>query len=300
MTSYRPIRPQSKGFALLLVLVVLAIAATVLAGLSRNSCQTALDAAAAQRRLEAKWLLRSASRQLLAQAETILVDQSGKEDKHLRTAWRTLEVGPWTLTAAVSDEQAKANVNLLSDQFGQIDLAATIRRLEAPTGRVSILLRPTSLPDPTIARSPRLYRSYDQIFVFDHPRALLDADRTTLFGGSGITCWSNGKLHVHRSDDQAIRSVLRGLVDRIVIEQLLAYRRENPDSSLTELLESLDLGDNGPLLRAKLRLGLTETSRSHSLWLSLSGTTSSHLLFAIDQQADGAHDAIRRSFTWSN
>ena len=50
----RPSRRRS-GFVLVMVLVVLAIAATVLAATARRSCALALRAGAAQRDLQVRW-----------------------------------------------------------------------------------------------------------------------------------------------------------------------------------------------------------------------------------------------------
>jgi hypothetical protein len=292
--------PRRGGFALLLVLVVLAIAATVLAGLSRQSAATALEASEAADRLQAKWAAQSTADHLLARAETILAARTARKDRHVRTAWLDLQLGGLTVTVAVADEQAKANINHLAQQFGPVDLAATIRRLEGTASRLPILLGPTDLPELAISRVARRYRSYDQIFLFDHPDQLLQADRRRIQAGSGITCWSNGKLHVHRAADHAIRLGLVDVLDRAQIEQLLRGRRESPAASLTELLEGLDLGQDAPLLRARLRRRLTADSRAHSLWLQITGDPTRRTEFHVRRQADGANDAIYRRLTWQN
>src|SRR5438132_1522253 len=103
-----------RGYVLLLVLFVIALAATAMAAVCRMSLAKSLHASRAAADLQRRWAVLTTRSVLLPQAEAILA-KPGEPVSEVR---REIQLGGQSFTLIFGDEQAKANVNLLYAQSG--------------------------------------------------------------------------------------------------------------------------------------------------------------------------------------
>ncbi len=122
---------RRSGFALLLTLMVLALAAVILSLSARRSTTATRSALQAERDLRHKWAL-AAGETLLEQANVLLVDPAAGDAAHARP----LPVRKFDLTMAgervvilLASEQGKPNINSLAKRLPAFDLARLIETL---------------------------------------------------------------------------------------------------------------------------------------------------------------------------
>src|SRR4051812_5359020 len=101
---------QSRGYVLLLTLLMLAVAAAALAGACRTALRKAVLAARAQEDLQRRWGVVSCRAALLPKAERVL---ASSPDRTAAEARLDVTLGGRPITLVFGDEQAKANVSLL-------------------------------------------------------------------------------------------------------------------------------------------------------------------------------------------
>jgi len=118
-------RLQQPGFVMLIVLVVLAVAGSVLAITAGHCCRQALAAGAAARALQVEWGSLSCRAVCLPGAEALLAGESARLGGPVSTVRRTVVLGRVRFVLVASDEQAKADVNLLEHRFGRDVASAT-------------------------------------------------------------------------------------------------------------------------------------------------------------------------------
>src|SRR3954469_11264965 len=105
------VRPRRRGYALLMVLLVLALAAAALAGVCRLSLEKAVRASRAAEDLQRRWGVITCRSVLLPRAEDVL--SAAQADGPTAETRREIRLGDLSFTLVFGDEQAKANVNLL-------------------------------------------------------------------------------------------------------------------------------------------------------------------------------------------
>jgi hypothetical protein len=298
-------RKSNRGFVLLLVLVILAIAATVLASLTRANCDRALDAAGRRRSVQRRWALASLEQLLTDSAEMLLAAEETERERPVAHTSDALQLADLKIRYTLSDEQAKANVNHLAEASGMADVAMSIRELQAEAPRVlPVLLRPAKPDASLITPAPQIYSSYEQLFALQRPEQLLDLETGRQIAGWNITCWGSGRLHYKRSSRQVLRRRLAGLLNETQIETFVTFLAEHPDCTKSEALDAIDLGrlprKKREQIRGELEDILTEASGCFALWLVADDGRRTWLRLTVRQDADDRIDKRTWRFTWGD
>jgi len=256
-----------RGYALLLVLFVLAIAAVATAAVCRASLEKALRANRAEADLRQRWAVLSCRAVLLPRADAIL-SKSPAAAAELR---RDIILSGRPLTLIFADEQAKANVNLLYAQSGLSGAERDVRTLVAASGApVAVELHPVPGAGKTFgspdadAEEPRAFETFGQLFGRTPPAALRTARGNLAPIAADLTCWGDGTLNLSRASDGALRAALTGRLAAAEISRLLQFRAKEPDSDPSDLLDRLKLSESR---RQALDDQLTDQSSCYSLWL---------------------------------
>jgi len=318
-----------KGFVLLMVLMVLAIAAAVLAGTARRSGRAAIEAAGVLRDLQVRWGAASCKQFMLDHTEQLLARRnascaSGRSRSEKRFAVR---LGGIDFELILCDEQAKPNANVIAARFAAQGLQAALSNLQARrrnvlrtlpqpgTGQRTLLLRsqlhtPSGSAKPTgpargpamtaqvttVAQLPQavpvLYESYDQLFELHHPSQLLAGRDEQSALTLPVTCWGDGRLNFKVAGVAAMRAVLGDLLSEQQIRQLHEFASEKPNCTLAEALGALKLDHERA---AVVSAYLTDTSRCFALWVIAHGRTRNwYRLYVIDTSGGAA-----RQVDWS-
>jgi len=288
-------RPHNKGFVLLMALLVVAIAGAVLATSARRSHRRLLAAGDAHRDLQVRWGTISVRAMCLPSAELILVRDEAKARKPLVSTRRQITLGGIQFDLIFTDEQAKANADLLSAREGKAGIERSVRALQAGLRRiVAVELHPAEpKPRPKTVEegmAPELYTSLDQILLIKRPADLVPHDARDATVADRLTCWSNGKVNFKRADSVVLREVLHDVLDESHIARLINFNRKTPDGSLYEAVEAMDLTDEK---RQAALERLTDTSYCHGLWVI--ARTAGRNWYTFTVARDGAKP---RSFAW--
>ena len=315
-------RRANSGFVLLMVLVVLLIAGTVLTASARYSYTRALEAGAAERELQVRWGSRSCRDFFLDSAEPMLKAIAADESTIAVSVCRSITLKNLKFHVVLSDEQAKANVNLLASLQSNETLSARLRGLQSEQSEpLEVLLRPGKPPERgpnmnanrisrspisgrpisagmgkvTFVEFPMLYVSMDQVFVFSHPSELI-APGSAKPVINQVTCWSDGRLNFKRAEVPVLREVSGGLLDETQISQLAAFSKDHADCTLGEALRSLELTKTQ--LDA-LKGVLTDASQCHSVWVIAEGETRKWYRFYVARSGGAKADSMSRwAFEW--
>ncbi len=292
-----PRRRRDRGFALLLVMLVLTVAATALALSARRQGLLALQALHARRDCQLRWGMLSCRTLALARADRILERAGLQEDVPPVEAVMTLALGDVTFDLVVGDEQAKANVNRMAEEVSLPELADRVEALLGGPARVAVHLAPLTDPaDPKDQAAPaQRYRTLDQVLRYDSPAALFGP---TAAEGSAVrgrlTCWGDGRLNVRTASREAFDAIVGDILDDTDITALLAACRGDESTGLDAALASLGL-DEDPLSRARSRL--TDQSRCRSVWIRADdGFRRHYRLYVETATADGGPDTML--FVW--
>ena len=337
MVSERHHSSSRGGYVLVMTITLLAIVATLLAGVARRSTGAAAQANRETEALKRRWAMRSVTRTLLPQSERLLGkanDGAAAPKPHLV---ETLEMNGNTLHFAIMDEQAKLHAGSLFYRRGREGTRQTIGELTAGAVRgTSVRVRPfekalqrrrqlTSARDGDPAnngrvdgnadpfdeagdgdddqnaqddRRPRAFGSFGQLFVSPEPDRLLRFSGDKLSGpAAALTCWGSGKLNYRRAPAAAIKHQLTPPLTLSEVQQLLELRREKDDLPLSEAIARLQPDEAA---RRKLDDLLTDGSRAHALWQRLEMEARSHdrLDVAVRKKNDGKEQLRISTFIW--
>jgi Tfp pilus assembly protein PilX len=302
-----------RGFALLAVLVLVLIVATLMAAVARRSAQRAMQARRAEAALQRRWIGNSAAQAFLPRVEKRLEEAAEQSTDPVPPASVSLqwEVAERTIRVRLSDEQAKANVNRLAELLEGRKLRDAIRRLARTRGRsLRVELDPTDNQanaggggrDPFGARGAGnlpfpAYGSFDQLFK-DPSRAILFEERggRDRPGGpaSRITCWGDGRLHWRRAPEEALLKITRPVIGRHKASDLALMRRAAPDATLPELLRTLEI----PTAEARLmEKHLSSAARCHSVLVTLESPNRTWHRLAVAWETEG-RGRETRLFKW--
>ena len=259
MTRHMSCQPRRRGYVLLLVLFVIALATVAMASVCRMSLEKGVQADRAQTDLQRRWAVITCRSVLLPKSQALL-DRAPDSASDVR---RTLHLGRQSFTLIFADEQAKANVNLL---YAQGKLAGAERAVRAAIsdnrGDTPVTLRP--LPNPPVTDDedalPQVFESFEQVFGRVSPERLVGSPSPT----GALTCWGDGTLNLHRASPQALRAVLGPHLPAAQIAQLLALRAKDPTLDPGDLLDLMALPDDR---RESIEDLLTDQSACRSLWI---------------------------------
>ena len=292
-------RPPRRGYVLLLVLFVMALAATAMAGVCRMSLEKTMQASRAQADLQRRWSVISCRSVLLPKAPAII----GRSKQRTSQVAREVRLNGQPLTLIFGDEQAKANVNLLYAQGGLSGAEREVRSLvEASSSPVMVQLRPLPGRGKTFGTpdakedDPLAFETLAQVFgPQGAPQSLLIADRPNSAPvAAELTCWGDGSLNLRRASPDAVRAVLSRRLAGGEITRLLELRANNPEIESNDLLDAVGLSE---ARREAVEDLLSGESSCYSLWIvSATGTRSWYDLAVSDGGGGGVNDAML--FEW--
>ena len=254
-------RKQPKGAAvLIMVVVMLAIAALLSAGIARRALDQTVAAAKKTDDLQRRWGEISLRHAVLNRAEILLRTaelQGGAKRPELQT---TVTLGGQTFLIILSDEQAKLNLNT-AFRYGR---ESAVRKALIEGG----IQWPTRLrPDPRATPNspyPPAFSSWGQLYDFSDFFNMPEKNYLLLTRlGERTTCWGNGQLNVNRAGNETIRAVCELVALPQSATALLELRQEHPAWSLERTIREADIPDRD---RRAFRQVLTDRSRCHALW----------------------------------
>lgn len=290
-----PRNEREPGFALLMVLVVLAVAGSLLGLCAHRSSRRALDAGLEVRGLQRKWAVWSIEATCLARAEAILVEGTPEGGPPPAIVRQSIDLGGQTFDLVVADEQAKANVNQVAAARGPDGVRACAGAVGEGRWVLQVLPRPVETKTAEI-RSPRvLYVSLEQVFSDASAADLLGAGPDRPGPADRLTCWGNGRVHFRRAPAAVLGQALDGLLTQYDLHRLLTLRDELPGAGLSEILARLGLKDT---VQAEAEKRLTQSSTCHSLWIVARGRTRDWYRLTVRQEGDAENDAGRWTFVW--
>ncbi len=265
------------------------------------------------RQVQLRWGAISCRDIAFANAGDIFDEASEYQPIKSRQVRKPITLGSIRFDLILSDEQAKANINLLAARFGAQGLTAAMRELQADQREIlQVMLKPgkkhqsidfapksrrgrkRSQKDKLPATVPIVYESYDQLFRFDHPSQLLRIKQEEISPTDRITFWGNGKLNLARADVETLRSVLTGLVTE---DQIVTLANCDPADSTFSLQQVIDTSELDTEKAELLTILLTDESECFSLWVIGSLPTRRYYRLFIDDKT--IHPGKRSSsFYW--
>lgn len=299
---------QHRGFALLMTLGLVALAAVALEHVARQALTRVLLAQQSVEDLQRKWATRSCTETFLPLCEQVL--REAEREQHasgrvggVREERLTLRLAEVDYTLVFSDEQSKVNVNALLQSSTPAAAGLRLRKLMDSLSRgdgvsVSVTFRPITLLDEGARRTARipLISAFGQVFPESTPATLL-GDKFKPGPTSFVTCWGSEKLNFHRADEQLLKLWIEPELGRASTRQLLEARASAPSLPLDELLEQASgLTEEH---KALCRQFMTDHSTCHGLWVVASGPMRNWHTFTVDI-AEDAQGALNRrlQFNW--
>jgi len=273
-----PLRRQ-RGFVLILVLVIVAMAAVLLSGRVRRAGQLAVDVREGARRLQMEWAARSCRDVLLPRSRAFLTDTVTGRPRAL-TRYE-LSLGDLPLTLVFADEQAKANVNTLARELGRDGFE--LRLLELQRGvRRPVAIQWPALPDGTAM--PMAFFSYDQLFAARPPVEWFDPDGPDQSPTALLTCWGDGRVNVRTASREVLHHTLQRVAGEADVATIMKLRDENPAVSLQNVLKALELP---PEQAARVARLLCDRSETTSLWVVARSPRRNDYRFYVGSGPDG-------------
>ena len=302
-------RNNRRGYVLVMTLGLLMLAATLLITIGRASTARVLAAKLEQREFQRRWAVVSCRNAVLPFAGDILARQEALQNRPIPGYRSTISLGGQRYTLLLSDEQAKANVNLLLERSDKARAEARIREALSGSGLGnSVLLRPEprlhaeAVPasvagqPPQPADLPNWISGFGQVFTNVGPERLLTGGPLAPVGQ--LTCWGNGAIDLMRVSEPALRVVGTPALTTIEVDRLIEARNRifaprnvkstaaatvaPPAANLDAIANLLSQARINPKVR--LDLALTSTSTCYSLWIiRQDGQRGDYRLFVSDE-----------------
>jgi len=277
------------GFVLVIVLVLIALAGILLAGLARRSLQMSQQVAVEQERLQRQWGMVSCRRMILERAED-LIEAQAADIKPEELIWPlprklegSVEMGGFEFDFSLADEDAKANLNAVYRRAPS-EVSGVVAALSRGGGGelvTHLRLPPTKLRP----EEPAPLRSWGQVFT---PNRAGQSDKlpfAIMSATARMTCWGSGKLNIRRADDATIQAFCRTHVSPSALGELLTMRAEPGQTGLSALNDRLTIDNKD---RTAIRRLVTDESQCHSLWLHCRGPHRTWTSLTIAHPGDGS------------
>jgi hypothetical protein len=276
-----------------MTLGLLMLAATLLVTLGRAATSRALAAKTEQRELRRRWAAVSCRNAVLPYAGDILAREEALQNRPLPSYRASILLGDQRYTLLVSDEQAKANVNLLLEHSDKSRAEARIREALSGSGLVnSIFLRPEprvhaevppAIPGqpPQPPELPSWLSGFGQVFTNVGPGRLVAGGVNA--PASELTCWGSGAINIMRVSEPSLRLAATPALTNIECGRLIDARnkafaprntRAPANRAPAAAAPAPNLDAVGNLLsqaradpKTRLSLPLTSTSTCFSLWI---------------------------------
>lgn len=272
---------RRSGFVLVMTLLLIAISAVMLVGLSRQSLMLAMEAVEAQDSLQQRWAAVSFQEHLLKRA----ADLFGEQDRQFRESgvdgpspWfieGEISLGGQSFQLILGDEDAKVNLNTCYRRQDRQQLASMVRAISKHSSPSDVRLRPyrVSHGDENVLPA---FDSWGQVFSLDLETGIPPTTLARIT--QEMTCWGSGRLNIVRASDKSLEQVCRMEVTGSTIQRIRELRRNMDSVRLDKLFSQLLLRESE--LEA-LREILADQSTCYSLWVhpqtNTFGTSSLHI-----------------------
>jgi hypothetical protein len=301
-----------RGYVLLVTLALLVLSSTLLVAAGQAATRHALEARLEQSQLQRRWGIVSCRSAILSSCEQILVSREQQEGRAVAEFRTTVQLGDNRFTLIVADEQAKANVNMMIDQFGVQNAEDHILAAMSGSGLLNdVRLRPSVFADdsPAPAGPPQLIDGPGQIFDSVDPQALINSRYGSSPPMQNLTCWGNGTLNILRAGQESMRLSLTPALTQLEIARLIAARDRIMALPITSNLGSraapaANRDAVGPLLAEaqidagkRNRLPLAGRSACHSLWIIAADPQREWYSLTVSEE-NGKGQPILHSVVW--
>jgi len=307
MKNYHPPH-HSRGYVLLLTLVLLAMVATSLAAVARRSFAASIDATRLEREAQRHWL-RVSAENLLPQLENILSspfdssaalpDSSITKETSNASVSLNLDLGHHKLRLTLADEQAKANLNALWSRHDPNVVSAKVSVLLASLGSSDpVALRALGSFEATAAGSQTdwpTFVAFEQILPPEVLKAHLKGDDGTASLLNAVTLWGDGRLHAQAAGRPALDAVLTPLLSLGQVDEFERIRVESGAEANAISLNDLGLTDRQ---REQLAGLVTSTPLCHSVRLRFDDSRRTYTYLAVLQReaSDQTKPLVRMSW----
>lgn len=296
MQNMLPAPVQKSGFALVVVVVLLAMVSIVLTRVATTSMKQARQAIAEERDCRDRWAvvsLRRFAEQYRTQRQRVL-EQSEREGNLESPAALPLpvtenyvvQVGGRQWELWIADESGKLNLRTSSQWFG---LERTLEVAQDLLPKRSSL----SLVAPQTPASPNMqFPASPQSWFAGYAEWL--PPRTLAAHTEYLTLWGDGKLNLYSADGRTLDAAWRLHFGTPLPQEIIAARRQAARPDINELLATLSLRES-QLKTA--RRGFSTESSCQSTWIfSAPSVTPRAYLFVKDGHGDTAR--YRRGFVY--
>ncbi len=268
----------------------------MLASTARRCCRESLQTASDLRQLQVRWGTISCRNAILPKAEQLLNERAAELEAPVSKTEKVISLGNMKFRLVISDEQAKANINMISSMKGKDGLQKSLQQLQADQNPPLLLKLPINDSNASGGNKAKIaYTCFDQIFVDAHPSDFLKLNDHQQVLTDRITCWSDGRVNFRRADPLVLREMLRGFLTESQVTELQQRCLDTPDITLYEAVKQLDLGRTKAMAAGSI---LTDTSNSHSLWIIVEGKTRNWYSFSVSNGSRHFASTKTRSFTW--
>ncbi len=301
-----------RGYVLLIVLLLLAIAGVGLAAACRTTLGRSAAASAALADLQHRWGTVSTQYTLLSNADNVLdlaEVAAGPGTPPVATLRGSFDLGAVRFDVALCDEAARANANALLAWRGRTTATGLLRDLAhaggsrlaphlpqaaaaaGPHHAISTTPDADDVPDDVPAgRVPPTFGTLAEVF----PGAGWD-DLCPLSPGSvavNLTCWGDGRVNPRRASAAVLSAACGPLLSP---PQVAALSRAGRSAGATfDVPAALAAVGVGPVDALTLSARLADGSRTQSVWVVAHDGRRAWRSWAVTDASDADH---RRTFT---
>ncbi len=293
-------QPIRSGFVLLVVIAVSVLVITALASLANISLRRALEAADAERALQARWAMLTLERTVSREMSKVFDEQekvfaetspSTPPPSTIRSA---ITLSGVTFDILLGDEDAKLNLNSLYHHAGASRVEQSVGRVVGVLVPGTLRLMPATPPlkiareqrklgvdknddedaeDETDDLTPDAFRSWGEVFDVDLLEKQAGTHAALPTATTGITLWGNGPLNLRRASDDAIMAVVATVIQDGGARRFVQRFRKNPTVTLGVVLQT-EIDDEAD--RERVGRLLSETSTNYSIWIDASTANGVH------------------------
>jgi len=287
-----------RGYALIMTVVLIAIAALLMAGVARQGLQLAAQASAAQADLQRRWGVFSCQRAVLCQAEEILARQEAAQREAdgrlggIPAVATEMRLGTMSVALLLADENAKVSLNAIHARRDKETVARVVQEMAGLSG-LDVRLRPYRRA--ADAEHLPAFDSWGQVFALEEGRADTQAPKSLAAATAELTCWGDGKLNLRRASRDALERVCRLEASPTIVGRLLELMSKPSPWKLAGLLDQLRLAEGE---RQRLEQLLTDRSLCHSLWIVATTQERTSTALYVAQSTGGDQAVETTAFLW--
>ncbi|MEM9411016.1 MAG: hypothetical protein AAGA30_07880 [Planctomycetota bacterium] len=261
------INRQRSGLVLVMTVMLLAVTALIVVGISRHSLFLATTVKQNRDDLTEKWAVASCQR--------FWLKHGGKTLKKMENANLVfnIELSGHSIVNQIRDESARLDVNSIFDRMSRQDWKTLVRKL-AHTTQLQVQPRPLQIGSQENSRNP--FESWGQVFtarIPDHYLEIRVASET-------LSCWG-GKLNIHTAKPETVKETTKILAGSILANRIQKALAEQSNISIGDLFITIEANDRQMQM---LRRVLDDRSSATSIWTDVISEEKQTSYFAVQQR----------------